>query len=277
VGFNKPIPPTKQSEETRKIQNNNGSSLDSLQASFQAALEKEELFSKIVEFFPYPIQIHSPDGISVMVNSAMLEEFEVPDRNMVIGKYNILEDPDISKYGLMDAVKRAFNGETVHLTDIEVPLKSIRDFYKTESHNIDAMYQDATLFPVIDDEGRILYVVVILITRRIYKGKESIIKAKEYLKNNWLKDFNLEEVAKAVNLSPYYFSRLFKKEVGTTPHNYYMDIKIEKVKEMLCDTDLSISEVFTCCGMDYHGHYAKLFKKSVGVTPSQYRKRIKNK
>ncbi len=273
---NKPTPP-ENIEKKEKPFGGNGSSLDSLQSSFQAVLEEEELFAKIIEFFPYPIQVHSPDGISVMVNNAMLEEFEVPARDMIIGKYNILEDPDIDRYGLSEAVKRAFNGETVHCADLKVPLKSIRDFYNAACHDIDAMYQDATLFPITDAYGKVLYVVVILITRRIYRGIESINKAKEYLRNNWLKDFNLEEVAQAVNLSPYYFSRLFKKEVGITPHNYYMDIKIEKVKEMLCDTDLSISEAFTSCGMDYHGHYARLFKMSVGVTPSEYRKRIKGK
>jgi len=249
--------------------------LDKLQASFQAVLEKEELFAKIIEFFPYPIQIHSPDGVSVMVNKALLEEFDVRDRDLIVGKYNIFKDPDIERYGLMDAVKRAFRGETVYGTDLEVPLKTIREFYNTECHNIDAMFQDATVFPILDDTGKVMYVVVILITRRIYRGKESINKAKEYLRENWIEDFSLEKTARAANLSPYYFSRLFKKETGITPHEYYLNIKLERLKEKLCDTNLSISEAFMCCGIDYHGYYGKLFKKNFGVTPSQFRKKMK--
>lgn len=269
--------PVKGTGKSNKPPDNTNNSLDKLQASFQAILEREDLFYKIVEFFPYPIQIHSSDGVSVMVNRALLEEFGVHDRDLIVGKYNIFNDPDIERYGLMDYVKRAFNGETVHKTDLEVPLKTIREFYNAECHNIDAMFQDATLFPVLDADGNVVYVVVMLITRRIYKGKEAIIKAKEYLRENWLEEFSLEKTARAVNLSPYYFSRLFKKEMGITPYNYYLDIKIEKLKEKLRDTDLTISEVFASCGMDYHGHYGKLFKKSVGVTPSQYRKMYKSK
>jgi AraC family transcriptional regulator len=248
-----------------------------LQMPFQDMTGEVEIFSKIIEFFPYPIQVYSPDGTSVMVNKAMLEEFEVPDKGMIVGRYNIFKDKDVNNLGLIDAVKRAFKGETISLTDLQVPLKSIRECYDTGVNDIDAMYQDATLFPICGSNGEILYVVVILLTRRIYRGKESIIKAREYIENNWAEEFSIEKIAKAVNLSPYHFSRIFKKDLGVTPYNYYLDIKIEKIKEMLSNTNLSISEVFSLCGVNYHGSYARLFKNKVGFTPSQYRKTIKNK
>ncbi len=239
--------------------------------------ENEELFFKIIEFFPYPIQVYSPDGTSVMVNSALLDEFEVPDREMVIGRYNILKDPDISRAGLFEAVQQAFSGEVVYVKDAEVPLKTIKELYNTECYHVDAAYQDATLFPILNNDGQVLYIVVILITRRIYRGKESIIKAKEYLRNNWLHEFDIDRVAQAANLSPYYLSRLFKKDVGMTPYNFYLSIKIDKIKEKLCDMNLTVSEAFAACGVDYHGNIARLFKKSVGLTPSEYRKKIKGK
>lgn len=64
-----------------------------------------------------------------------------------------------------------------------------------------------------------MYVVVILITRRIYRGKESINKAREYLRENWIEDFSLEKTARAANLSPYYFSRLLRKRQELHPMN----------------------------------------------------------
>ena len=56
------------------------SRLEKLKASFLNISDKEELFFKIIEFFPYPIQVYSPEGTSIMVNSALLDEFEISSR-----------------------------------------------------------------------------------------------------------------------------------------------------------------------------------------------------
>lgn len=243
-----------------------------LQASFQAALGQEELFSKIIEFFPYPIEVFSREGTAVMVNHAMLTEFEIPSRDVIVGKYNIFKDPEVEKSGLLELVKEVFRGKTVSVSDIKVPLKSIRECYRIEKFDIDSMYQDITGFPITDEAGKVTYVVVLLITRRIYKGKVSIIHAMEYLESNWDKAYDIDEAAKAANLSPSHFFRLFRNDVGMTPYQYYLKCKMKKLMEKLQDTNLTIAEAFNACGLDYSGHFAGMFKKHAGVTPSRYRK-----
>jgi AraC-like DNA-binding protein len=59
---------------------------------------------------------------------------------------------------------------------------------------------------------------------------------------------------------------------GITPYEYYINYKINKLKEILLDTNLSVSQAFEACNMSYNGHSARLFKERVGVTPSEYRK-----
>lgn len=249
--------------------------LDKLRESFQAALDKEELFSKIIEFFPYPIEVYAADGTTVMINNACLTDFGIPSKDLIIGKYNIFEDPIIAEYGLLDLVKNVFEGGIYCQTDLKVPLRNIRENYNTDNYDIDAMYQDANAFPIKDNNGNVSHVVMVLITRRIYRGKESIINAMEYIKTNWQKEFNLDQIAKVANLSPYHFSRLFKNEIGITPYNYFLNIKIDKIKEMLNDPNLSVAEAFAACGVDYHGHFADVFKKMVGLTPSKYRQSLR--
>jgi len=105
-------------------------------------------------------------------------------------------------------------------------------------------------------------------------ARDNIKKAIEFLNDCYNKDFRFEEIARIANLSPYHFIRVFKAEIGMTPYEYLLNIKIQKVKEKLANRNLSISQVFSECGMDYNGHFAALFKRKVGVTPSQYRKEI---
>jgi AraC family transcriptional regulator len=243
-------------------------------ASFQSLFGKEELLARVIECFPYPIQIYAPDGTSVLVNKAMLAEYRAISPDMVVGKYNIFKDPDVIATGQINTLKRAFRGETVFFPDVRVPLEGIAERYGIQDLDVEAVYQDITVFPIMDDEKRVIYVATLLINRRVYRGKDEIEKAKEYIETHWKERFDLSETAKAACLSKAHFTKLFKKHTGVTPHEYYINYKIGKLKEKLLDTNLSIAQVFAACNMDYNGHSARVFKNKTGVSPSAYRKML---
>ena len=245
--------------------------------SFQELFGREELLAKVIEFFPYPIQVYAPDGTSVLVNKALLDEYHVSDPNMIVGKYNVFADPYIIASGAIQILKRAFQGETVFFPDVKVPLEDIVERYGITDLDVEAVYQDITVFPILDDKQRVQYVVALLINRRVYKGKSEIEKAKEYIENNWQDKFDLDKAAKAACLSKAHFTKLFKKHTGVTPYEYYINFKINKLKEKLQDTNLSITRAFTACNMEYNGHSARIFKKKTGLSPSAYRKRLISK
>ena len=250
--------------------------LDMLKESFQAALGQQDLFANIIDFFPYPIEVFTRDGTTVMVNRALLDEFGIPSRDMIIGKYNIFKDPEVEKTGLLSIAKEIFEGKGPYtVTDIKAPIEAIRERYHSGSTDIDAMYQDITGFPIFDGEGTVSHVVIMFITRRIYKGKVSIAKAAEYIENHWDREFDLNETAKAAGLSLYHFSRVFKSNMGMTPKSYYIKIKIEHLMKKLRDLDFTVKEAFDACGMTYTGQSFAVFKKHVGVTPGEYREKTK--
>ena len=166
--------------------------------SFQS-FGKEDLLAKVIECFPYSIQVYAPDGTSVLVNKAMLVEYHVSGSDVVVGKYNIF-NPYIVASGQLHVLKRAFQGETVFFPEVRVPLQEIAERYGIQDFDVEAVYHDITLFPILDDEKRVIYVAAFLINRRVYRGKDEIEKAKEYIENHWLERFDLNETAKAAYL-----------------------------------------------------------------------------
>jgi AraC family transcriptional regulator len=257
-----------------KMGNNMEDRQNDIIASFQSLFGKEELLARVIECFPYPIQVYAPDGTSVLVNKAMLAEYRAVSPDMVVGKYNLFKDPDVIATGRIHTLKRAFRGETVFFQDVRVPLEAIAERYGIQDLDVEAVYQDITVFPILDDEKRVIYVAALLINRRVYRGKNEIEKAKEYIETHWKERFNLSETAKAACLSKAHFTKLFKKHTGVTPHEYYTNYRISKLKEMLLDTNLSIAQAFAACNMNYNGHSARVFKDKTGVSPSAYRKML---
>lgn len=230
------------------------------------------IFSNLIDSLPYPIQVYAFDGTSVMVNKALLEEFNISNPDKIVGKYNIFNDVPITTAELVPLAKRVFNGESFSLFDIKVPLEDIVLHFGSADSNIEAMFLDITIFPIFDKDGRILYGAAMLIVKRKYCGKKEIERAKEYIETHCLEDFNIDAVAKASYLSKTHLTRLFKQYTGTTPNKFYMACKFNQLQEKLLDLNLSVAQVFDVCGLNYNGHFAKVFKEKTGLSPSQYRK-----
>lgn len=245
--------------------------------SFHMLHDNEELLAKVIDFFPYPLQVYAPDGTSVLVNKALLDEYHVDSPERVIGKYNVLTDPAVIATGKYDLLLRAFKGETVYGYDIRVPIEDIKKKYGVHDLDIIAAYQDITVFPILDDQQRVKYVVALMIDRRVYRGKEEIEKAREYIESHWQEPFSISETAKAAYLSKAHFAKLFRKHTGMTPYEYYINCKIDKLKEKLLDANLSVKQAFAQCNMDYNGHSARIFRQKVGLSPSAYRKAVQGK
>ncbi|MCX7749819.1 MAG: AraC family transcriptional regulator [Clostridia bacterium] len=104
------------------------------------------------------------------------------------------------------------------------------------------------------------------------KVKELIGIAVNYIRNNFERDISLGDIAKFVFLSPSYFTRAFKEEMGLSPINYLLQIRIERAKELLSDTELKISEIAQQVGFSNQQRFNEIFKKYTGLAPLQYRK-----
>ena len=73
-----------------------------------------------------------------------------------------------------------------------------------------------------------------------------------------------------VQVSPYYFLRLFKQSMGLTPDQYILQRRIEKAKFLLQHSKLGIAEVAIRVGFCDQSHLTQYFKRIVGMTPKQF-------
>ena len=108
------------------------------------------------------------------------------------------------------------------------------------------------------------------------KEAVSIIeKAKSYIRDNYKKDISLDEVSREVDISPYYFSKLFKQETGGNFIEYLTEVRLRNARELLKDSGLSIKEICAESGYSDPNYFSRIFKKYEGMTPSEFRERLR--
>ncbi|MEA4898585.1 helix-turn-helix domain-containing protein [Bacillota bacterium Meth-B3] len=239
---------------------------------FQSLYENKDLFAEIVKRFPYPMHICAADGTMLLANDAFLEFARISNPEKLYKKQNVAQDPVLEEWGVKDFVAKAYRGEVVHAYDVKVPYQEIVERLGHSRELVSgSIYHNMTAFPICDDGNRLQYIVTVFMTSRHYQGRDEIMKGKEYIEDHWKEEFDADKLADIVHMSRYHYARLFKRHTGMTPFTFYQRVKIEKIKEKLCDDNLSVAQAFAECGADYNGNYAKVFKRKTGLTPSQYR------
>ncbi len=108
-------------------------------------------------------------------------------------------------------------------------------------------------------------------TRKETQSSSVIDKAKEYIGARYNKDISLDDVSREVDISPYYFSKIFKEETGENFIEYVTNIRISKAKDLLQNSELSMKEICAEVGYSDPNYFSRTFKKNVGVTPTEYK------
>ncbi len=103
------------------------------------------------------------------------------------------------------------------------------------------------------------------------ENESTVSRACKYIQENFYKELSLDDVSKEVNVSPYYFSKLFKEEVGENFIEYLTALRINNAKELLRRPVLSIREAGMQSGYADPNYFSRIFKKQTGMTPREYR------
>lgn len=92
-----------------------------------------------------------------------------------------------------------------------------------------------------------------------------------FIREHLADPIRVEQLAAAVQLSPYHFARMFKKATGQPPHAYITMQRMERAKELLSDSDLPLVEVAGSVGFQTQAHFTGVFRRYTGLTPRVYR------
>ncbi|MEO8072246.1 MAG: AraC family transcriptional regulator [Acidobacteriota bacterium] len=93
----------------------------------------------------------------------------------------------------------------------------------------------------------------------------------DLIESDLAEDLSLKVLANAAGLSEYHFLRMFKQSTGYTPHQYVINQRIERARELLKKTDMTITEIAYLLGFSNHAHFTHHFRRKTGFTPSEMR------
>ena len=111
-------------------------------------------------------------------------------------------------------------------------------------------------------------------TTYVYKGGLPgfrFRKVRDLMVTHLEEEFSLIRLAREAGMSEFHFSRAFKTTTGIKPSQYFIDLRMEKARRLLRETNRSTIEIGLNVGYTSPSHFARIFRREIGISPSEYR------
>ena len=108
--------------------------------------------------------------------------------------------------------------------------------------------------------------------RESIPAREGVSSAVAYINERFRYPISLQDLADHAAISPYYFTRVFRQEIGVTPHQYIINARLSNAKFLLRTTEDSIKDIAIQTGWGSESTFCSAFRKNAGITPTMYRK-----
>lgn len=105
---------------------------------------------------------------------------------------------------------------------------------------------------------------------RLDKPRADLLQTKNYMEQHFDEPLSVDQLAMMANISPKYFVDLFKKTYGQSAMDYLTDLRINRAKRYLVESDYLLREIAQKVGYSDEFYFSRKFKKEVGVSPSAY-------
>lgn len=105
-------------------------------------------------------------------------------------------------------------------------------------------------------------------------GDNVVQQVKEYIDAHYKEDINRDNMGNITFYNPAYLAKIFKREMGQSIGNYLMERRVERAKELLITTNMSIADIAVEIGYDNFSYFSRMFKKKTGYAPKEYKKEM---
>ena len=111
--------------------------------------------------------------------------------------------------------------------------------------------------------------------RMIYHNVLRLRPVMEYIAEHYCEKIYIEKLADMITVSPDYFTKMFKESIGKTPIDYINGMKVNTAMDLLCTTEMAMTEIAESIGFCNPNYFHKIFKQYMLTSPLAYRKSAK--
>ena len=112
--------------------------------------------------------------------------------------------------------------------------------------------------------------------RMIYHNVLRLRPVITYIEEHFRDKIYIEELSAMINVSPDYFTKMFKESIGKTPIDYINGMRVNCAMELLCSTEMPMTDIADSIGFCNPNYFHKIFKQYMQTSPLAYRKSVKN-
>ncbi len=228
---------------------------------------------------------HSHDDWELVYCTGGEGRFSFEDETLSYSKGDIVVIPPNTPH--MNSSDVGFTNIHANISDATLPFKEPIVISDDSDGHILRAFTDALYYYSGKMDNRQIIVAAFgnLIVNYViaFKNNKPLRNVVEAIKSDIMRnftncDYELDKYLKTIPFSYDYLRKLFKSEMGMTPHNYLISLRMQMAEKHLCSThgvEQNISQIAYICGFSEPLYFSRVFKKNFGCSPKAYAEKIR--
>ncbi|MCC6108053.1 MAG: AraC family transcriptional regulator [Atopobium sp.] len=157
------------------------------------------------------------------------------------------------------------------LQPVSLPLADVKPIFETIFENMKKEGYIESLTTSLAVDKLLTSIALAPDSRGSFVEFDAVSVARRYMEEHYAEDLHVDDVAREAAISTSQLIRLFKRQLGTTPHSYLLRYRITQAKELLAETTLPVSAIAGQVGFASESNFSYRFGEMCGQSPSAYR------